>query len=381
MKTYAPILLIMATLLVQLSSGINYVTIPVVMDGQGIGNTAIGIAMAFEIIGVLLFYRPLSRYLSHFGILISLLILTLFRSLSLLLMAHAGYYGLWLISIFSYGLSTGMLLVLLQTWLNISVQGKTKGLMMGLYSSALSCGIALGPIIVQLIHLTIEWRFETGALITLLPLLLCLGLKARGQAMHRLGVVRFSFAFRHAKIILVAAFVGGISFFGLPGFLTLYGLHNGLSEPQAQLLLTMFMTGSVSLGILMSAFASILNRRTVVLCCIFGSVVCAVFLSMAVYAKYWVALALLFVWGGCMGGIYGIGLTVMGERFCQQDQMSANMSYTLMDSFGGITGLLLIGAMLDTFGSEGMTTVFIVFGCLLLIFAVYEMLVPRRTYE
>ncbi|MDW6004648.1 MFS transporter [Vibrio mangrovi] len=381
MKEYASILLIMATLLVQLSSGINYVTIPVVMDGQGIGNTAIGIAMSFEIIGVLLFYRPLSRYLSHFGIFLSLLILTLCRALSLLVMAHATLYSLWLIGIFSYGLSTGMLLVLLQTWLNISVQGKLKGLMMGLYSSALSCGIALGPIVLQLTHLTMNWRFEAGALITLLPLLLCFCLKARGQSMHSLGVVRVGFAFRHAKIILVAAFVGGISFFGLPGFLTLYGLHNGLSEPQAQLLLTMFMTGSVSLGILMSTFASILNRRTVVLFCIFGSVVCAVFLSMAVYAKYWVALALLFVWGGCMGGIYGIGLTVMGERFCQQDQMSANMSYTLMDSFGGIIGLLMIGAMLDGFGSEGMTAVFITFGCLLLIFFVYEMLIPRRTYE
>lgn len=61
--------------------------------------------------------------------------------------------------------------------------------------------------------------------------------------------------------------------------------------------------------------------------------------------------------------------------------MSANMSYTIMDSLGGMTGLLVIGFMLDWMGSEGMTTVLITFGCALLVFFVYELLAPRQTFE
>ncbi|MEI8634851.1 hypothetical protein P4S72_27865 [Vibrio sp. PP-XX7] len=114
----------------------------------------------------------------------------------------------------------------------------------------------------------------------------------------------------------------------------------------------------------------------------FSSVVCAVYLPLcAVYAQYWVAVTLLFFWGGAMGGIYAIGLTAIGERFCQQDQMSANMSHTIMDSLGGITGLLVIGVMFDWIGAEGMTSVFIACGSSLLVFFVHQLLCEQKTFD
>lgn len=381
MTKIAPILLILCTLFVQLSSGINYVTIPVEMQNQGYDNTMIGTAMSFEIIGMLLLFRPLSYCIGKWGLFPSLVTFTLTRATSLYLMSYCTNYPLWLVSIFFYGLSTGLTLVITQTWLNMLAQGKSKGLFMGLFSSALSCGVALGPIALQLPWMKQVLPFELGTLITGIPLCLYIALRKQQNTTQEMGKVRFSFAFRHAKVILIAAFVGGISFFGLPSFLTLYGMQNGLSETQAQLLLTMFMVGSVSLGILMSTLSSLINRSTLVLICLFCSVVCAVYLSIAIYTQYWLALALLFFWGGSLGGIYGIGLASLGERFCKQDQMTANMSHSIMDSLGGMSGLLVIGIMLDTFGPEGMTGVFVTVGIALLIFFVYELLAPRPTFE
>lgn len=381
MTKIAPALLIIATLFLQLSSGINYVTIPVKMTAQGYGNTLIGMAMSFEIVGVLLLFRPLSVYIGKWGVFNSLLAFTVIRAASVYLMSYCTSYPFWVACIFFYGLSTGLMLVMTQTWLNMLVQGKSKGLLMGLFSSALSCGVALGPIVLQLSFL--EWfsPFELGAVISSIPLILYIVIRKQQSTSQGFGTVRFSFAFRHAKVILIAAFVGGVSFFGLPSFLTLYGMKNGLSEPQAQLLLTMFMVGSVSLGMLMSTLSSLINRQTIVFSCLFISVVCAVYLSITIYTQYWLALTLLFFWGGALGGVYGIGLTAIGERFCQQDQMSANMSHSIMDSLGGMIGLLVIGLMLDTFGPEGMTAVFVIVGCALLVFFVYELLAPRPTYE
>lgn len=381
MSLVAPTFLVLATLFMQLSSGINYVTIPVIMTDQGFDNTMIGLAMSFEILGVLLLFRPLSTYIDKWGLLNSLIIFSLIRASSLYLMVYCTSYPLWLTAIFFYGLSTGLALVITQTWLNMLVQGKSKGLFMGLFSSALSCGVALGPVTLQWSLLERFTPFELGTLITIIPLCLFLLTRKPKSTNQGFGVVRFTFAFRHAKVILISAFVGGISFFGLPSFLTLYGMQNELNEPQSQLLLTMFMIGSVSLGMLMSTLSSLINRSTIVLICLFCSVVCAVYLSIAIYTQYWLALTLLFIWGGALGGIYGIGLASIGERFCQQDQMTANMSYSIMDSLGGMTGLLVIGIMLDIFGPEGMTAVFISVGCALLVFFVYELLSPRPTYE
>ncbi|MCJ8313394.1 MAG: MFS transporter, partial [Pseudomonadales bacterium] len=195
------------------------------------------------------------------------------------------------------------------------------------------------------------------------------------------GKIRIGFIFRHAKLILFSALVGGVSFYGLPNFLTLYGKKSGLDDGQALFLMTAFMMGSVILGLLISLCASFIHRQSMVLLCVFMAVVCAVFLSLAVFTNYIFALCLLFVWGGCMGGIYAIGLTVIGERFNSEDQLSSNMSYTLMDALGGIFGLIMIGIFIDLLGDDGMVYVIVAGGCLFMAYTVQQMVNRKRMFE
>lgn len=374
MKIATPLLLVFATLLIQLSSGVNYVTMPVVLSAQGNSNMMIGLAMSCEILAMLSLYSYLGQLVKRLGVRGALLALSLLRGISVVLLAENEHYIFWLLGIFCYGAATGMLLVLVQTWLNIVAEGRIKGLMMGLFSSALSSGVALGPLLLQFTDFSMAQRFYFNGVVTLMPMLLLLFLGSNKNMFDSGGSVRVGFVFRHAKTILISAIVGGISFYGLPNFLTLYGIESGLSEQQAPLLMTTFMLGSVFLGMLFSAISTFFNRQMVVLCCIFSSVVCGVFLSLAVYANYGVALGLLFVWGGCMGGIYAIGLAVIGDRFNRSDQISVNVSYTLMDSLGGITGLVIIGLIMDAVGHEGMTYVFVSAGCFFLVYFVRQMI-------
>jgi MFS family permease len=75
-----------------------------------------------------------------------------------------------------------------------------------------------------------------------------------------------------------------------------------------------------------------------------------------------------------MGGIYAIGLTSIGDRFSRSEQISANTTFTLMDSLGGILGLVMIGLIMDAVGPEGMTYVFIASGCCFLVFYVRQII-------
>lgn len=384
MKASTPLLLVIATLLIQVSSGINYVTLPVILDGQGYSNMLIGVAMSFEILGVVLLYKQLSDLLQRLGFMQTLVLLSILRSVSLVLLANNTSYPLWLLGIFCYGVSTGMLLVLVQTWLNIIVEGKSKGLMMGLFSSALSSGVALGPILLQFIDISLTQRIHLNSALMVIPMVLLallLLMSKERKVFEVAGSVRVGFAFRHGKTIMIAALIGGISFFGLPNFLTLYGVKSGLSAEQAPLLMTTFMLGSVFLGMMLSTVSMYFDRQRVVLCCVFTSVVCAVFLSLSVYSNYFVALGLLFVWGGTMGAIYAIGLSVIGERFHHEEQISVNMSYNLMDSIGGIIGLLVIGLSMDFLGEEGMVYVLVSSGCLFLVFFVRQMIVGNEEFK
>jgi|GEM_PF-1689802 len=370
------VLLLSLTFSIQLVSGVHYVTIPVLMEQQGFGNLAIGFAIASEIIGLLLFHRRLHQLTRWAGLCWTLFILLSCRLLLGALMSQWQHYLSWWLGIFGYGLCTGMLLVLMQTWLSL-LANRHRGLLMGLFSAALSLGVACGPLFVTLTGVGLSERFVLAASLNLL-LLLLLPWCAQQQALTASSETRLPFVFRHARPVLVSAFIGGIAFYGLPNFLTLYGQHNGFAATEAVWLMSTFMLGSVTLGMLISLASDWLCRQRVILCCIFVAVVCGVFLSLAVYSSAWATYSLLYCWGGSMGAIYSIGLSIIGDRFHRSQQLPANLSYNMMDATGGIAGLLLIGAMMDLLGPEGLPLVLTVSGCLFLIYLSWELLHGRR---
>ncbi|MBF0301058.1 MAG: MFS transporter [Oligoflexia bacterium] len=153
-------------------------------------------------------------------------------------------------------------------------------------------------------------------------------------------------------ILLISSLVGGITFYGLPAFLTLYGMMNKLSIERSAYLITMFMLGSITLGFLISSLSDRFNRIHVITFCVFVGLLSSIYLPLAIYS-YPQALFLLFLWGGVSGGIYASGLAKVGEIFRKEDQISANVAYSLMDCIGGVVGVFLMGFTMDMVGSDG----------------------------
>lgn len=366
MKNIISIFLILLVFCIQLVSGINYILFPLTLNDNGYSSSFIGIAMSFEVLAIILFCHHIPSLISKLGPTKTIIGTALLRGL-VVLMLGANHTALgWFVGIFVYGFSTSMILVLLQTWINMLSLGKWKGLILGLYSSALSMGVAMGPLLLHLFPENME--FQINACLTLIPLLL-LGIHVRHSPAIGTGEsIRFKFIFHNAKIIMLSALVGGICFFGLPSFLTLYGLNNGLAYNEASFLLPMFMIGSIGAGAGLSALSSFVNRMKLIYYCVFTSVICAVFLALAVYAQYEIALILLLIWGGCMGGLYAVGLEYIGQTFMQKDQMSANTAFVFMDALGGFVGLCVIGASTDVLGTEGLTYPIIIASTSYLIF-------------
>lgn len=338
---------------IQLVSGFNYFLFPLTMDAQGYGPTFIGVAMAFEVLAIILLCTHIPKVVKYLGVTKAIVVTTFARSFIIYAMDTNETVWGWIVGVFVYGACTSVLLVLLQTWLNMADVGKLRGLILGLYSSALSLGIAAGPVVLQ--FFPVNMQYHLGAVIALIPLsLLLTGRQYRPPIVTGYGV-RLRYVFANSKIVMLSALVGGICFFGLPSFLTLYGLNNGLSHTQATLLLPMFMIGSICAGAVLSAMSGFVDQMKLIYVCVFTSVICAVFLALAVYALFPIAMILLFVWGGCMGGLYAVGLEYIGHTFGAEDQISANTSFVFMDASGGLLGLCVIGIGTDLIGSEGLT--------------------------
>lgn len=345
----------------------NYIRFPITLQEQGYSKTLIGLIMSFEILATILLFKQISVVVKRLGVVATIVGASIIRCIVIYMLGFNDFFVIWVLGIFSYGLSTSMMLVVVQTWLNITETGKFKGLFIGLYSSSLSLGIAMGPIVLQFIP-SDEMQILTNSTIALLPIVILAIIFKYKPALTIDKAIRIGFIFKHAKIIMLSALVGGICFFGLPSFLTIYGIANGLSHNEAALLLTMFMIGSVGIGPLISSLSAFLDRNLIIYICVCFSVICAVFLSLAVYTHVRIALTLLVIWGGCMGGIYASGLAFIGQKFRKEDQISANTSFILMDALGGFFGVFIIGTSMDFIGNEGLTYIIVLASTCYLVF-------------
>ena len=360
MKQITPFILVLATFGIQLSSGINYITFPLALQSQGVTNALIGFVMSCDILALIVFSSRISLIVKKLGVINTIIICSFVRCAVVYFLSNNDMIIGWILGVFLYGLTTNALLVVVQTWLNMVSAGKLKGLIMGLFSSALSLGVALAPILLRFTDMHSRLPFILSSSISLLVLAIMLTVVKSRPSFHSDKKARIGFVFKHAKLILLSTVVGGFCFFGLPSFLTIYGIKNGLKAEDAALLLTMFMLGSVTLGMVVSTLSAFYSHYRLVFICVCTSVFCASFLSLAIYSHLLVALGLLYLWGGCMGGIYALGLNIIGEQFRKEDQMSANMTYTLMDAIGGTIGLCIIGTSMDIVGAEGLSYTIVV---------------------
>jgi MFS family permease len=118
-------------------------------------------------------------------------------------------------------------------------------------------------------------------------------------------------------------------------------------------MLTAFNLGALLLEAPLASLSDHFNRRTVLMVAVFLSMSCAVYLPIAIYDELQ-RLSLLFLWGGVVGGMYSISLSMTGDQFRHESSTSANAAYSFMENAGGVIGPLLIGFTMQSFDSDGL---------------------------
>ena len=339
-------LLIAATSLCSAGIGYNTLLFPVHLEQLGFGEPVIGFILSCEIVSVLAVALKVNHILGRLGLFRTILFASLVRSVAVFGLGLNSNILFWCFSVFCLGISTYLVLISLQTWINCLDLGHLRGLIVGLYSSALSLGTALGPIAAGSIGVDgTSIPFGISSTLVLSVILIVLPLVSSVPHFRADSMPRIFYAIRMAKVPMFSSLVGGITFYGLPAFLALYGMISGFGLFQASTLLMSFMLGSVFIGPLVSSLAEIINRQILNIICVLVGVLCAIYLPLAIYS-YTLSLLLLFVWGGSAGGIYAASLASVGDLFRQEDQISANVAYSILDNVGGTTGVFVIGLLL-----------------------------------
>ena len=63
--------------------------------------------------------------------------------------------------------------------------------------------------------------------------------------------------------------------------------------------------------------------------------------------------AVVSIWGGSMGGIFTVGITLLGQRFRDIELVSANAVFSVLFGIGGLLGPFLAGTAMSAIGPAG----------------------------
>lgn len=331
--------------------------ISMVLAGRGISGTMIGFNTSFASLATLAIGSFVPMVAGALGIRTLLILALTLGGVSLSLFPIFQSLAAWFVIRFVYGACIGTLFVVSEFWINSAAPARRRGMIMGIYATALSLGFAAGPAILAASGQPRDALFWVGSLFFLIAIVPVLW--AGGSAPLLEGKAeRSAWGFiTLAPTATVAGFVFGAIEQGSFAFLTLYGQKVGLSITQGALLLTLFGLGNVVSQVPLGMLSDRIDRRVLLLACAAISLVGALAMPFVAPSPL-LLMAVVFVTGGMVGGLYTVGLAHLGARFSGPDLATANAAFVMLYSLGMLAGSPIMGAVFDTIQPHGFAHAF-----------------------
>jgi MFS family permease len=338
---------------VGIAIGLGLPLLSIILEKRGISSTLIGLNSAMAGLAAMA-SAPVTTKLAHrFGVAPTMLGAVLVSAVSALGFYYASAFWMWfpLRVVFHGGITT--LFILSEFWINAAAPPRRRGLVLGIYATVLSVGFAIGPLIFSVIGSEGVLPFLVGAaaiLVAAIPIHLARNespaLDEKPQR-HFLRYVLLVPTATVAVFVFGAVEAGGLSLFPI------YASRSGFTEAQSALLLTVMGIGNMACQIPIGMFSDRLRDRRPLLT---AMAVTGLVGSLAIpYLMHsWLLMAvILFFWGGCVSGLYTVGLAHLGSRLKGADLAAANAAFVFCYAVGTVAGPQGIGLSIDVTGNNG----------------------------
>jgi MFS family permease len=338
---------------VGIAIGLGLPLLSIIMEKRGISSTMIGINSAMAGVAAMA-AAPFTTRLAHaWGTSTTMLLAILLSAISGFGFYYIENFWLWfpLRLVFHGAITT--LFILSEFWINAAAPPRRRGLVLGIYATVLSLGFATGPLLFSILGSDGVLPFAVGAAIILLAAIPIYIARAESPIidekpeLHFMRYVLLVPTATAAVFIFGAVEVGGLSLFPI------YATRAGFSEQQAALLLTVMGIGNMAFQIPLGMLSDRMKDRRSLLT-IMAVIGLVGALSLPLVSQNWVLMAVvLLVWGGCVAGLYTVGLSHLGSRLVGADLAAANAAFIFCYAVGTVIGPQAIGAAMDVSGNDG----------------------------
>lgn len=322
------------------------------LESRGVSGTLIGINTAVAGIATVAMAPFIPLLVRRLGVRALLILAIVLSAASLLAFKATSSFLIWFPLRFALGAALCVLFAVSEFWINAVAPQHRRGLVMGIYATALSVGAALGPVILSLTGPTGWPPYVAGAVVLCcgaIPILLARGMTPRILDGEHHGVLAFLLK---SPTALMAALVFGAMETSVMSFLPLYGVRLGLGDSEATLLLTVAVLGNVAFQIPLGLVSDRIDRRLLLLACaLVGTIGAALLPELAVDSLGF--MVAVFLATGVVGSLYTVGLAHLGARFHGANLASANAAFVMFYSIGLVAGPPLAGQGMDLYNPYG----------------------------
>jgi MFS family permease len=336
-----------------LQAGVNIPLVPLALEHQGHDKLTIGIVSAVWAIGMLAFGTRIPQLAARFGAVPAIVGSVIIGALINCAYTVTSGPVAWAVLNLLHGAIGGVPWVVSEIWMNVVVEEKRRGRVMGIYAAMVAFGMALGPLVLQVVGVYGPAPFLTGAALSLLvatPLLPSWRTAPRIRVDRESGFTAVVVA---APLAMFAAFACGLGEQVAFSFLPVYAVGAGVSPDTGALWLSAFVMGNVILQWPIGWLADHADRRVVLAGCALASAVLVLCLS-AIPAQWAGTIGVVMLWGGVSFSIYPVGLALLGQRFKGGDIARANTAFSMIYIVGGLVGRPITGAAMDMVGEPGL---------------------------
>lgn len=355
---------IAAMAVVNLVYGITFPLLALVLDGQGVSKTLIGLNTMVQALAVIVIAPWAPGLLRRVAPSRLMQLVTVCLALLFIVAGLFPNVWFWFPLRFVIGAMTAMLWICSEALINELAEEHWRGRIIGIYAAVGAAGFALGPLLLILTGSDGMLPFyATSGLILCagIPLFLVQHARMAQQEEKPTGLWA---VFWLAPTIMLANVVYAAAAESLMTFFPLFGIGLGISANFALGLLTVMGLGTMVLVMPLSWLADHVDRMGMLAACVLLTMAGLLLMPWAVREGA-LAGAYAFLFGGVEGMIYTLGVILVGERFKGALLAAATTLFTACWGAGTVIGPLLVGLGMDRFGGERMPLI------ILALFALY----------
>jgi MFS family permease len=359
--------------------GLSLPLLSLIMERNGVPATLNGANATFGALAMIIISPFVPALAARIGTVRFLAICYVVAATALIAFSATNDLVIWFLLRFVLNSALQGLFIVSEVWINQIATDNIRGRLVAIYASIFSAGFALGPIIIQGLGTTGWAPFLAGALamlVAMAPLLAARRIVPPVE--HAPARAMFSFVLRSPSAAAAGLGYGAIEACA-GAFLTVYAVRLGSAEKEATLLVAALGLGNMLLVPFLGWLADKVDRRWVMILCGAVGFAGACLLPLTNGAGQ-PALALIFVWGGFIAGLYAVGLAHLGSTFKGGELAAANAAFAILYAAGVMVGPTLGGIGMDLWNPHGLPVVLaLISAALVVVIAIRAATIPRPT--